>query len=342
MATLKYKTNNGYVPLPTQVVRKTNEENGFGIGVCSTAAATAAKEVAITNYELVKNGFVAVTFEKGVNVADATLNINSQGAKPIFIGGSALQPGVIRPRTTVTFVYDGTNYNIISIGGLEQSGSDSDLWVDMGLPSGTLWAKANIDVTTQSGFAEVDGKPSPFKYECSFFSWGNTDGHNPTSNNSFSPYDWGTDNNTEPYVSSPGAQLTGNIGPSYDAARVNCGAPWRMPTKDNFVELFNSEYTKFIDSNGDDIAESTTNKLTTMNGIVGIRLKSKVNGNIIFLACSGEGSGTAWNSRGTVGIYWSSTLYNQDKAYYGLFSSGVIRPQNNDKRCHAYTIRPVQ
>lgn len=112
MATLKYKTNNGYVPLPTQVVRKTNEENGFGIGVCSTAAATAAKEVAITNYELVKNGFVAIRFTYDVP-ANATLNINSKGAKAIYYKGSAIAADVIKAGDTVQFCYDGTNYVLV-------------------------------------------------------------------------------------------------------------------------------------------------------------------------------------------------------------------------------------
>ena len=57
MATLKYKTNNGYVPLPTQVVRKTNEENGFGIGICSTAAATAANAVTSISRKYMMNLF---------------------------------------------------------------------------------------------------------------------------------------------------------------------------------------------------------------------------------------------------------------------------------------------
>ena len=114
MATLKYKTNNGYVPLPTQVVRKTNEENGFGIGVCSTAAATAAKEVAITNYELVKNGFVAIRFTYDVP-ANATLNINSKGAKAIYYKGATITADVIKAGSTAQFVYDGTNYHVISV-----------------------------------------------------------------------------------------------------------------------------------------------------------------------------------------------------------------------------------
>jgi hypothetical protein len=46
---------------------------------------------------------------------------------------------------------------------------NADDWVDMGLPSGTLWCKKNIDVTQPNGLAA-----SPFQYGCSFFSWGNS------------------------------------------------------------------------------------------------------------------------------------------------------------------------
>lgn len=94
----------------------TPEKLGNGIGTCSTAAATAAKEVILQDYELVKNGFVAVTFSYDVP-ANATLNINSKGAKPIYYQGAAITAGVIKAGDTVTFCYDGTNYVISSFGG---------------------------------------------------------------------------------------------------------------------------------------------------------------------------------------------------------------------------------
>ena len=65
-----------------------------------------------------------------------------------------------------------------------------------------------------------------------------------------------------------------------------------MPTMEEFAELFDSNYTKFINASGNDIASSTTNKLITMNGVVGIRLKSIANGNIIFFPCSGYSYGS--------------------------------------------------
>ena len=319
---------------------------GQGIAVCSTAATTAAKTVTLANYLLLKNTSVCIRFQYGVNVANATLNINSQGAKPILIDGAALQPGVIRPGMTVILVYDGTNFNIVSLMGQEQSTTQSDLYVDMGLPSGLLWAKANIDISTDSGFQEVDGAISPFKYECSFCSWGNTEMHNPSSTSAFA-YNWGGVNSEEPwyygqvYGSTPGNKLTANISPSFDAARVNLGAPWRMPTTTEYAELFaNIDY---VQADGTTvIGSSTTDKRVTVNGITGLYLKSKTNSNLLFFACSGHGHGTTWYSRGGSGYYWSSSFYDARYARRLNFYSGGVSPQSYDNRYCGFAVRPVQ
>lgn len=215
----------------------------------------------------------------------------------------------------------------------------SDLFVDMGLPSGLLWARRNLDATQANGFAA-----SEYQYECSFFSWGNTDPHNPTSNSSFAPYSFGSANDQEPYVSSEGAKIgyPGTAGPSHDAARAIAGAPWRMPLTEDFAELFNSSYTKFIDADGNDIASDVTNKLITMNSIVGIRLKSKINGNTLFFPCSGDGNGSSWYSRGSLGFYWSRSLHSAACGRHLLFYSGGVSPQHDYDRFYGFAVRPVQ
>ena len=311
---------------------------GLGFGVSSEAATVQARTATIANFLLLKNMPVSIRFTNAINVDSATLNISSTGAKPILIEGAALQPGVVKTGNVVTLIYDGTNWNIVEI--LNVLNAASGLSVDMGLPSGRLWAIANIDVTKQSGFAEVDGKPSPFIYECTFFSWGNTEGHNPTSTSAFS-YDWGTGNDG-PYAQTPGAQLTANAGLSFDAARAILGGPWRDPSTDDFAELFNSAYTKFIDANGDDIAAETTNKLVTISGIMGIRLKSITNGNIIFFPCSGYGFGQSWNNRGSDGYYWSRSLGSQAGGRHLGFGSGGVYPQGADRRFLGFARRAVQ
>lgn len=91
------------------------EKNGTGIGTCSTSSGTALA-VTLTGYELVTNGFVAVTFENDVP-ASATLNINSKGAKPIIYKGSAVEADIIKADDTVMFCYNGSQYVVTSLGG---------------------------------------------------------------------------------------------------------------------------------------------------------------------------------------------------------------------------------
>lgn len=86
---------------------------GFGYASCTTDAATAAKTASLSNYALVNNGLVVVYFQYDVP-AQATLNINSQGAKEIHFQGSRIAAGVIKAGDKCLFIYNG-NYMLIAI-----------------------------------------------------------------------------------------------------------------------------------------------------------------------------------------------------------------------------------
>ena len=90
------------------------EAIGIGYGVSSDMGSS--RTATLTDYNLTPNGIVAVSFASDVP-ANATLNINSQGAKAIYYRGSALVANVIRGGDTVTFGYDGTRYNVLCIDG---------------------------------------------------------------------------------------------------------------------------------------------------------------------------------------------------------------------------------
>lgn len=305
---------------------------GNGYGVCDTNATVAAKVVSIGNFILKTNGIVSVMFTKTIDVADATLNVSGTGAKTIRINGSNIQPGAVRAGNTVMLQYDGTYWNVVSIQGLEQSGGETYFWVDLGLPSGLKWAKRNILTESPDGFAfEGSG------YYCSYFSWGNTDGHAP-SNDAFT-YDFGS-SNSGPYASTPGSKLTGNIPPSMDAARMICGAPWRMPTSAEFQELFDN--CVFVQADGTtEISASTTNKLVTVNSVVGIYLKSKKNGNTIFFPVCGYGEGTSLIDKSSYGLYWSSSSYSSSNSQRLYFYNGGVYPLGNSGKYCGFPIRPV-
>lgn len=222
----------------------------------------------------------------------------------------------------------------------------------MGLPSGRKWAIANIDLSSPSGFQEVGGVVSPYKYECSFCSWGNTEMYNPNAQNSFAGvYDWGGVNAQEPYFegqpygSTPGAALNADFGPSYDAARQHLGPPWRLPTSEEFQELVTN--CDFIDENGNIVTAATSvagtdaDKRILMNGVVGLRLRSRINGNVIFFTASGDGKDTKWDYRGDYGRYWSSSWHSDRIARSLNFTPTSVDPRNDRYRYLGFAVRPV-
>lgn len=87
---------------------------GFGLATCSTAASTTAKTATLTNYELITNSTVSVKFTYDVP-ANATLNINSKGAKSIYHKGSAIKANIIKAGDIATFIYNGTYYHLITV-----------------------------------------------------------------------------------------------------------------------------------------------------------------------------------------------------------------------------------
>lgn len=175
--------------------------------------------------------------------------------------------------------------------------------IDLGLPSGTLWADRNV------------GAKSPEEYGL-YFSWGNINGH-----------EFGTDYNfEEDYPNTPGAQLTEDFGSEHDAARVYLGEPWITPSKEDFQELCDNCITEMV----------------SVNHRRGMKFTSKINGNSIFLPCSGSGNGTSWRNAGSCGFYWSRSLDSQSYGRGLSFLSGGVYPQYSYDRFFGFARRPVQ
>jgi hypothetical protein len=215
--------------------------------------------------------------------------------------------GKVKNNTILVMNYDGTNFNVIGIE--SQVAPTPDGAVDLALPSGVLWADKNVGAST------------PYE-DGLYFSWGNVIGHTGDDG-----YDFGTGNDG-PYASTPGAELTGNIAPSntYDAARHNMGAPWRMPTVGEFQEL----------------VANCDSEWTDEDGVTGRRFTSRINGNSIFFPASGDRDGTGLNGHGSYGLYWSSSLTSQTYGYYLNFYSEGVNPAGNDGRFYGFSVRAVQ
>lgn len=153
--------------------------------------------------------------------------------------------------------------------------------VNLGLPSGTRWRKSNVGAAN----------PLDTGY---FFSWGNVEYH-------YDNYNFGS-NADEVYAATPGAALTGNI-PSnntYDAARAILGSIWRMPTEEDFTELF-SNCSKELVSEGD---------------FPGMKLTSLINGNSISIPFVGVKTSVRIDYREAFSL-WTSDYNNNELALWG-------------------------
>ena len=280
---------------------------GFGYGECTTAGATPAKTVSLTDTVLTPGGIIAVNFVNAFTATSPTLSVNGSAAKPIKLYGNAMPMGKVHANTILVMYYDGTQFNVIGI--LSQTAAAPTGFVDLALPSGLLWCEHNV------------GAATPYE-DGLYFSWGNVEGHTGTDG-----YDFGTSNDG-PYASTPGAALTGNIptNGTYDAARHNMGAPCRMPTVGEFQEL-NAQ----CDS-----------EWTDEDGVAGRRFTSRINGNSIFFPASGLRYGTGLSYRGSHGYYWSASLNSQTFGYRLNFNSTGVEPANYSTRFDGFSVRAVQ
>jgi hypothetical protein len=198
-------------------------------------------------------------------------------------------------------------------------GGGTHEYVDLGLPSGLLWATCNVGADTPEGYGD-------------YFAWGETTTKD-TYNWSTYQYCMGSYNTMTKYCNNSSYGYNGftdNLTvllPEDDAATANWGSSWRMPTKEECQELYNS----------------TTHSWTTQNGVYGRRFTAS-NGNSIFFPAAGLRVGSNLNAAGTSGYYYSSSLYTgrSDLAWWFYFNSEDNYGMGNlNGRRDGYSVRPV-
>lgn len=111
--------------------------------------------------------------------------------------------------------------------------------------------------------------------------------------------------------------------PHADAATVNWGGAWRMPTDAELTEL----------------CEQCTWTWISQNGVNGYKVTSKSNGNSIFLPVAGYRDDSSLGSAGNHGYYWSSSIFSFGAWGVGFGSGYVYR--NNYYRAYGHSVRPV-
>ena len=202
---------------------------------------------------------------------------------------------------------------IINIIQTTETGDDEHEWVDLGLPSGTLWAAYNV------------GADAPEEYG-DYFAWGETE---PKEVYDWSTYKWcnGTNDSLTKYCSTNGYGVLDHkneLDCEDDAAYVNWGPLWCMPTHEQQVELMNV----------------CTWTQTTLNGVNGY-LVTGPNGNKLFFPYTGERSGSELMYAGSSAGYWPRTLFAADAGQIMYLRWNEVRTAWT-YRCMGYTVRAVR
>ena len=192
-------------------------------------------------------------------------------------------------------------------------------YVDLGLPSGRLWAKCNLGAVTETDYGD-------------YFMWGSTTpDNNHTCNWANTPFNNGTSKYDGTYFNSVKDTLCpGNVlAKEFDAAYKATNGMGRMPTVDDWEEL----------------RTKTTNKWVTNyngTGVNGWKFTGS-NSNSIFIPAAGRRSNSSFGEQGNYGYIWSSTSAEADFANntYFSFHEG-LNPYDTSERSIGFSIRPIK
>ena len=176
-------------------------------------------------------------------------------------------------------------------------------YVDLGLPSGTLWATCNVGATTPEGYGD-------------YFAWGET---SPRISGMWYDYKWfgNYDDDNIILTKYNDDDSLNTLLPEDDAATANWGNGWCTPTVDQWKELY-----QYVNSTG-----------TIQNGVFG-RLFASNNGRSLFLPATDL-------DNSEIGQYWSSSLYYNEFAWGFDFSAPLYFTERHF-RCWEYSVRPVR
>ena len=184
--------------------------------------------------------------------------------------------------------------------------------VDLGLS--VKWANMNVGAKKASGFG-------------TYFAWGETKSKDYYSWNT---YAW-SKGDSQFLTKYSNTDRRSQLAPVDDAAHVNLGGGWRMPTVDEFEELINN----------------CTWEWTTQDGVNGYNVTSKKTGNSIFLPITGFRYYADTQFRSIMGVYWTSSLYtgNPNKAWCLEFNFSDIKVHYGNLSSNRFSgrcIRAVQ
>ena len=136
--------------------------------------------------------------------------------------------------------------------------TDKVEYVDLGLPSGNLWAKCNLGASSPEAYGD-------------YYAWGEVEPKQEYTKSNHKWYKEGAPSQGFTKYNNEDGKLT--LEDEDDAVIQKLGNGWRTPTLADFRELTNQKYT--------------TIEKTTLNGVAGYQITSKKNKKSIFIPFAG-------------------------------------------------------
>ena len=189
------------------------------------------------------------------------------------------------------FEYNGKTYfgKIQSVANI-RNGITQGQCIDLGLPSGTKWAAWNIGASNPSQLGIKAG-------------WGDSTGNGSDLEGS----DW------EDYYGGkhPEEDISGS---SYDICKKKWGNGWRLPTNKQWEELMNESYTFWSPY--------------TYNNVRGVKIRSKINGNSIFIPYANYTEFQSVGGLQNVTLFWTANcnkyIFKNDDGTTDTYYKGCL------------------
>jgi len=330
------------------------------------------------NYIITDADHAAVAYKSYFSNNDLSQSIKGNGTLTITASSTVGTKGFKNTYSSPVNVVAASGYTLTISDGVD-NGDGTTTWVytvapevtvemvDLGLPSGTLWAKYNLGVEDPT--VDSYGK---------YYAWGETSQRG--GYHTFATYKLGDGTNKytcltkyiidDGYTYAAGIDGKTQLEPADDAATVALGSGYCIPTAEDWIELWNGQYVTFswsyITCVNPELPELYPNVNTKVYGVL---VRSKSNGNSIFLPAAerwGESTSISQATRGKTDsdcFYWSSTLYAFPNSYPASFEAYCFKEDSmfsnyepavngsspltlnsmpHDARCYGMPIRPVK
>ena len=296
--------------IPTATV-----DEDFQVTVANAAAADIqAYKVSDTQYRLIA---VPQTVAFTVKVTVGDVEQSSTLVPVTLLGGKQYTVNIVVHDSGIQVLISAEINNWEDGGEIPEASTAAPEAVDMGVS--VKWASFNLGATIPEEFGD-------------YYAWGETQ---PKEDYSWATYTWSADGTstsmTKYCLSANYGTVDGKtvLDPQDDAAHVLLGNGWRIPTREDWAELY----------------EHSTWTWTTYNDVLGGIITSTVPGyedKFIFLPAAGRMDGTVHTTQ-DAGCYWTSTMSTNNNPYNVDFDwNRFLDDWNPGYRCRGHNIRAVK